>query len=119
MTTRQLSANEQTIISQQLQAWMPAHGSIFSDTPVIYDIASPMKRAIIGIAIFIVIFIYVMHTSKGSGLSAKYIFGCIIFIGLWGLFDYVCQNFVNNRIINALPHLPENATYTQYYKYMY
>jgi hypothetical protein len=115
MTTRPLTDNEQTIIIKQLQAWMPAHGSIFSDTPVIYDIASPSKRAIVGTVIFILIFLYTLK----NDIFKNFLLFEIIFIILWYPFQYFCQNFVNNRIINALPHLPENATYTQYYKYMY
>ena len=115
MATRQLSANEQLIITQQLQTWMPYRGSILSNVPIIYNIASPAKRALIGVSFFILIFLYTLQ----SGMYKQYIIYKIIFIVLWYPFQYFSQNFVNNRVINALQHLPENATYRQYYKYMY
>jgi uncharacterized membrane protein len=123
MTTRTLTANEQTIIAQQLQAWSAPKLSLLSNTPIIYSIKSPLKSSILSASIVLFLFCISLFFSKEKlGKNAifnnRYILIVIVFLGIMSFIIYFTTNWKNNRIINALPHLPENATVSQYNSYI-
>jgi uncharacterized membrane protein len=123
MTTRTLTANEQTIIAQQLQAWSAPKLSLLSNTPIIYSIKSPLKSSILSASIVLFLFCISLFFSKEKlGKNAifnnRYILIVIVFLGIMSFIIYFTTNWKNNRIINALPYLPENATVSQYNSYI-
>ena len=123
MTTRTLTANEQTIIAQQLQSWSAPKLSLLSNTPIIYSIKSPLKSSILSASIGLFLFCISLFFSKEKlGKNAifnnRYILIVIVFLGIMSFIIYFTTNWKNNRIINALPYLPENATVSQYNSYI-
>lgn len=122
MTTRTLTANEQTIIAAQLQAWSAPRLSLLSNTPIIYSIKSPLKSTLLSAATFVFMFcIYLSFLNKDK-LDKKTIINTIllpiVFLVIICFLIYLTTNWKNNRIINALSHLPENATVSQYNSYV-
>jgi len=122
MTTRTITANEQTIIAQQLQAWSAPRLSLLSNTPIIYSIKSPLKSTILSAFTFVFMFgIYLSFLNKDK-FDKKAIINTIllpiVFLVIICFLIYLTTNWKNNRIINALPYLPENATVSQYNSYI-
>jgi hypothetical protein len=116
LTPRTLTAEEQTLLQDQLESWFPTRHSLFINAPIIYSICNPTKSTIFIASIVILCFVgFVIYTKMK--LDVKIIVIILICISVLCILNYIGKTIMNSYIIKALPYMPSNADTLQYYKY--
>jgi hypothetical protein len=109
---RQLTANEQSQIMIESDAWYPTLFTTYG-TPAVKMLANPIKVAIVHTVIYAIVaslYIKFMNVTKNrTNILIAVVIGLIV-AGV----SYYRQYMTNGNVIGLLPKLPENATKFDY-----